>query len=114
MQAQISQGLGGGLDRAHWTVMSKIPYLDLSVATAADELSSTSSLQMYVGDPLLVVPPYFDHRLSWPIPLIVNPHRTIPETSHQDVARDLIRSQRGDAGARAGGDVLRRIRVSIL
>jgi len=61
---------------------------------------------MYVGNPLLVLLPDFDHGSGRLLSLIVNTDRTITEASDKDIAFDLIRCQGGDAGTRSCGQVL--------
>ena len=99
MHTQAPQGIVGRPDGMHGRVMSEIPEFDFSIATTTDQLSRTPSLQVHIGDPLLVLSPNPYHGFARTIALVVYPHCSIAEAGHKDVACNLVRSQRGDARA---------------
>ena len=62
---------------------------------------------MHVSDPLFVLAPTFDHRHLGFLADIKDPDGTVAVACAEDVPGDLIRGQGGDAGAGAGGNILR-------
>jgi hypothetical protein len=93
-------------DRLHTLVHANVPKLDLATAAAAHEFALTTSLQVHVGDPLLVLFPDFDHGSGRLLALVVNSNRTIAKTGYKDITLYLIRREGGNAGSRACRDIL--------
>jgi hypothetical protein len=93
-------------DRLHTLIHTDVPQFDLATATAAHEFALTTSLQMHVGDPLLVLFPDLDHGSCRLLPLVVDSNSTITETGHEDITLYLIRGEGCDAGSRTRGYIL--------
>lgn len=87
-------------------VLADIPELDLAVAAAGDEFAEAAALHVDVCDPLLVVAPAFDHGLLGAEALVEDTDGAVAVAAHEHVARDLVRGEGCDAGARASGNVL--------
>ncbi len=109
MHAQRPESVIGGSNRPNGRVHANVPQLDLAVATAGNELTQATPLQVHACDPLSMVFPYSDHGLAWRKALIVCSYCTVPETGDEDVARHQIRGQRSDARSGTSGDRLDQI-----
>ena len=92
--------------RMQWLILPDIPKLDLAVSATTNKFPKTTPLQMYVRDPLFVVAPDFDHCHCGAQALVEDTDGAVAVAAHENIAGDLVRSQRGNAGAGAGGDIL--------
>jgi hypothetical protein len=90
VNAQSAQSVCSGSDLRKRDVHSQIPQSDFAVSTAGDQLSQTPSLHVHVGDPLLVIAPHFDHCRRRLHALVENSDGAVTESSHKDVACDLV------------------------
>lgn len=106
MNAQGAESVLGRRDGGKGTIHAKIPESNLTIAATGDKLSQTTSLHVDIGDPLLVLTPDLDHGRGWFETLVKDTDGAITEACDENVASDLIRCQRRDAGAGARGDVL--------
>lgn len=91
-------------------IHTDVPKLDLAVAAARHEFTLTTTLQVHIRNPLFMLLPYLDHGCRRFLALIVHTNRAIAEACNENIAFDLIRGERCDAGARSGGYVLYSIR----
>lgn len=98
VNAESAQMVCCRLDGLYTAIHSDVPQLDFSAPTTADQLSLTTTLQMHVCDPLLVFFPDLHHCSCGLLTLIVNTDGTVAEPSNENIAFDLIRCQRGNAG----------------
>jgi hypothetical protein len=106
MNTESPQMVRCGHDRLHALVHANVPKFDLATAAAAHEFALTTSLQVHVGDPLLVLFPDLDHGSSGLLALVVNSNSTIAKTGYKDITLYLIRGKGGNAGSRTCRDIL--------
>lgn len=86
-------------DRFDALVHADIPQFDFATATATYKLTLTTTLQVHICDPLLVLLPNFDHGSGGLLALVVDPNSPITESSDKNITFDLVRCQRSDAGS---------------
>jgi hypothetical protein len=84
-----------------------IPQLHLPIPARAQQLPLPPPLHMHALDPhpIALILPLLDHGLLRLVAGIKDADRAVAEAGHEDVARHLVRGERGDAGAGAGVDI---------
>src|SRR5690348_11786821 len=97
MNTQCSQCILCGIDCVNRHIHSQIPQSNLAIPTARYQLSHSASLHVYVRNPLLMFSPHFNHSNGGLQALIEYSNRAVSESSNENIARNLVRSQRRDA-----------------
>jgi hypothetical protein len=103
---QIPHSLGVSDELLHRRVHADIPKLYFAASTTTNEFSHTAALHVHLDDPGFVFLPYFDHAVAWGDTAVVDADGAVAETCDEDVARNLLGGETGDAGAGARGNVL--------
>lgn len=93
VDAQCAQSVRSSLNSLYALVHAYVPQLDFTTSTAAHKLSLTATLQMYIGDPLLVLFPDLYHGGRRFLALVIHADRTITKTRNEHIALDLVRCQ---------------------
>lgn len=78
------------LDCLDALIHTDVPEFYFAVTTTGDELALTSTLQMDVRDPLLVLLPDLDHGCCRFLALVVNADGAIAKACDENVAFDLV------------------------
>lgn len=107
MDTQGAKSVFGSRDGGKRAIHAEIPQSNLAIAAARDEFSQATTLHVDIGNPLLMLTPNLDHRCSWLETLVKDTNGAITEARDENVASNLVRCQRCDAGTGACGDVLR-------
>lgn len=87
---------GGCRDRSDAFIPSNVPQLDLAVPTSRHELALSSTLEMNIRHPCLVLFPNMHKRRLGLLALVVQPKSTVTKPGDEKVSLDLIRCQRGN------------------